>query len=495
MLSSADGWAEIVMVRRLLPAVLCACLAGPALVLSAERPSSASVNQLVRDLGSPRYAVRQRARQALDHLGPAALPALRQASQDGDPEIRRQARALVAAITRKAEMDRLLAATPVRLVCRDMPVTAAVTELAKMSGYVIEIQGDKTQPAGRKITLDTGPTTFWQALDQLCRKAGLTERGLILAADKQVVHHEGVPANESNPNFRLVLVDRRPPELPTNYFKGIRVRALPATTPLSGLAKSDPNERFVVLEASLEPRFRLDKIIDLRLDRVTDQRDVRVRATPMFLPTGESDSPQTGYAYPVVVPYPFTLQNGMVEGNFRRCLVRARALRRFNVLQGTLIVEVHKRSEPVITVAHILKASGKSFSTPQGESLQVVSADRQTDGQVVLRLDTTSPLGNAIAGIQIANGVIRIRRGPNGPWERAGIDPANLHLLDAGGRKFQGAQVSAQGTSFAGRAITQQWSLTYRPEKGQGAPARLVYIGVLPVVVDVPFTLRNVPLP
>ena len=56
-----------------------------------------------------------------------------------------------------------------------MTVLDAVNELSKQSGYPIQIDGDRTQLAQRKITLETGETTFWQAFDLLCQKGGLTD--------------------------------------------------------------------------------------------------------------------------------------------------------------------------------------------------------------------------------------------------------------------------------------------------------------------------------
>jgi hypothetical protein len=62
-----------------------------------------------------------------------------------------------------------------RLEFKDTPVTEAVKQLVIKSGYRIVIQGDSRKLAERKVTLDTGETTFWQAFDQLCQKAGLVQ--------------------------------------------------------------------------------------------------------------------------------------------------------------------------------------------------------------------------------------------------------------------------------------------------------------------------------
>src|SRR5439155_1175321 len=48
---------------------------------------------------------------------------------------------------------------------------------ARKAGFQIQIEGDQTKLAARKITIDTGEVPFWQAVDQFCLKAGLVERG------------------------------------------------------------------------------------------------------------------------------------------------------------------------------------------------------------------------------------------------------------------------------------------------------------------------------
>src|SRR5207249_2040254 len=43
------------------------------------------------------------------------------------------------------------------------------------SGYAIVIEGDRVPLAKRMVTLETGEVTFWEAFDQLCRAANLSE--------------------------------------------------------------------------------------------------------------------------------------------------------------------------------------------------------------------------------------------------------------------------------------------------------------------------------
>src|SRR5262245_10081299 len=139
------------------------------------------IARLVKQLGSTRFAERDRAKRELEALGTAALNALRQAAQSKDLETSRRAGELVKKMEEKIDLASLLAPKRVRLNLKDKSVIDAVADLARQSGYSIEVQGDRTALANRKITLDTGDTSFWEALDQLCRKAGLVESTLSYA--------------------------------------------------------------------------------------------------------------------------------------------------------------------------------------------------------------------------------------------------------------------------------------------------------------------------
>ncbi|MCI0463458.1 MAG: hypothetical protein L0Z62_41500 [Gemmataceae bacterium] len=164
--------------------VLFALLLGLGLGLSAlshqnvNAGDSERITKLVSQLGSSKFTERDKAKRELEALGEAALPALRKAVQSGDLETSRRAGELVKRLEQKITLDNLLAPKKLRLNVKDVPVPEAVAQLAKLSGYRIELMGDRAAMANRKVTLDTGETTFWQALDQLCDKAGLVETAI-----------------------------------------------------------------------------------------------------------------------------------------------------------------------------------------------------------------------------------------------------------------------------------------------------------------------------
>src|SRR5207248_2605294 len=146
----------------------------------------------------------------------------------------------------------------------------AVAELARQSGYNIQVLGDRAALASRKITLDTGETTFWQAFDQLCEKGGLVENSNFnpngggpyvqpglpgqpvpppppqQLRPAQPVQVQPVPLPAPNgpvmrPGVRvrpivgqLNLTDGKRPNWPTSYSGAIRVRAVPSLPQVQG---------------------------------------------------------------------------------------------------------------------------------------------------------------------------------------------------------------------------------------------------------------------
>src|SRR5262245_42355675 len=149
-------------------------LAGPAALPRAADPAP-TPTQLVELLGSSEFSERQDAARSLDALGEKAVEALKAGLTSTDMEVRRRSQELLEKIQGRVESARSVAAKKVQLSYKDKPVTEAVSDFSSKSGIPIELTGDTSKLNGRKITLDTGSVTFWEALDQFCDKAGLQE--------------------------------------------------------------------------------------------------------------------------------------------------------------------------------------------------------------------------------------------------------------------------------------------------------------------------------
>lgn len=134
------------------------------------------IADLVKQLGSSKFAEREKAKKELEAIGNPALEALRKATKDENLETVKRAQELLRKIEDRMLTADLLNPKKIRINVKDQPAMDVVAELSRLSGYQIQVIGDRAAIAEKKITLDTGDVTFWEALDQVCAKGGLSEQ-------------------------------------------------------------------------------------------------------------------------------------------------------------------------------------------------------------------------------------------------------------------------------------------------------------------------------
>lgn len=512
-------------------------VAGLALVLSQkearaeEKAKAEKIARLIGQLGSEQFEERDQATKALDALGPAALKALQEAARDSDAEIRRRAEGLVQAINRRVETARLLEAKRVRLVFKDTPLPDAVQSIARQTGFKIQLEGDRTQLASRKITLDTGETSFWEALDQFCRQASLRERPVDVYAEynpyvegkaRRIMIIDDARYSSQNQDGRLILMDGKPQTLPTTYQAGaLRIRALQpenADTKEAGNKDSRPVKTFVdpnsmngfsgpgqivyeradrevafTLDVASEPKMQWISAVDLRIEKAVDDK-------------GQTLTQSRPYSAETVVnPYVYAnMDLGGYLGDYRARNAQHLPVRLafapktaptvLKELKGVVFAQVRTPPEPLMTVDNILKAAGQTFPGTDGGSLKVIEAKREDSGKVKLLVqidappvDPTLPNGNGIRFLVINRGPI------SQPLPPALAD--QLLLLDANGDKVTLMPADSVMESAGNGNGSIQYRLTYQPNKAQGEPVKFVYSARRTVVLEVPFTLKDVPLP
>src|SRR5262245_8288024 len=133
------------------------------------------IAKLVKQLGSDNFEEREKASKDLEAIGAPALDALHDAIKNGESEYKTRAAAIIKKVVTKGTNEKLLAPTKVKLTFKDTPLADAIAEFNKKSGYTIQLHDPEKKLADRKVTLDTGEVTFWEAFDKFCEKAGLTE--------------------------------------------------------------------------------------------------------------------------------------------------------------------------------------------------------------------------------------------------------------------------------------------------------------------------------
>ncbi|MCE9562984.1 MAG: STN domain-containing protein, partial [Planctomycetes bacterium] len=126
------------------------------------------IAQMLVDLGSDDYRTREKAGRDLAALGEKALPGMKSTLLSTDnPEVQRRLIVLV----RKMEVERLVSPKRVTMSVKQKTVKDTLDELAKMTGYKIEFNGNMGN-GEPKHDFEFENTPFWVAIDKVAAAAG-----------------------------------------------------------------------------------------------------------------------------------------------------------------------------------------------------------------------------------------------------------------------------------------------------------------------------------
>ncbi|HEV3260545.1 MAG TPA: hypothetical protein VG013_27060 [Gemmataceae bacterium] len=466
------------------------------------KPRSEDIHRLVSHLGSGRFSVRQAATRELDALGAAALDALHQAASDPDAEVRRRAVDLAAHIERRIETAQVLTPTRLRFVCKDKPVADAVAEFSRKTGFAVQIDpAARTRLGDRRVTLDTGDTTFWDAFEKLCDRAGLVEAAPKTIPQRVTEYDQrlrGALELDYGSSVRTVsgpvmLEAGKPERLPTFHAGAARIKVLSPRIPLLGHTR-DEGESLFGLEVDHEPQLRWQGVVGLRILKAIDEHGLRLSQPNIYV--GERTVPQDEviklvvmserlYAAPVVAR-----DARQVPVRLRLPGDRSKALRQ---LSGIVSAEVVTPPMPLITIPDVLKAAGRIFKDPDGHAIKVIGARRLAKDTLRLRvrLDTTNQHSAGMPG-----GIFIVRGGiVDADLPQPAGGPVGVALHEATGRALRLVKVQGQNVLPNPAGSSQEWTLIYRLPRNRAEGVKLVYTGPRTLVIDVPFTLRDVPLP
>jgi hypothetical protein len=474
--------------------------------------------RFVAQLGSDRYDDRETACKELDALGAAALEPLRAALGSRDEETRRRAIHVFERIQLRVETARLTKPKMVRLVYTDVPVPQAVQDMARKTGFQIQIEGDQTKLASRKITIDTGEVPFWQAVDQFCLKAGLVERGAAAMPENdpelnnmrmermrmrmwmiQQQEYGGV-----KPELPVVFLDGKPQSMPTYYAGALRMRLLPkaaggAPGATTGAPLNKPEgESLLTVEVTPEPKMGWQNVLSLRVERMIDEKGNELKAPLPYLrdPYEFDDNEWEMRAWRGYNP------GGQQQSNLAKQvplrLQNVKDVKKLKEIHGYVAAEVLTPMQPLMSMEDILNAAGKTVEGESGGSIKVMEVKREEKGQVVIHVVVEKPTINS-SGMDfnaMAMGRVRVWRGGFTPQPENEVDSLGrtLSLVDEKGQAFKLSAVQSKVVDPEVGA-TMEYTLTFQPPAGAPKPVKLTYIGQRLTTIDVPFVLKDVPLP
>ena len=481
------------------------------------KADAAVVAKLLAQLGSERYQDREEAFKELDALGPTALEALRTAVTSRDEETRRRAVELVLLIEKRRECAQLTQPKMVHLAFTDTPVTQAVQDLARKTGFQIQIEGDQTKLANRKITLDTGEVPFWQAVDEFCQKAGLVERGsgaVVGNADVEMngrrmgrfgkrVIYDGMYGGPQ-PEMGLVFLDGKPSAMPTYYGGALRVRLLPRAAPAANAPQNDTEAgTLLTIEVSPEPKMGLQSILSVRIDSVVDEKGNELKTPLPYINAsqggGDFDVMMGGMGGAMAWNTAYPDGMGQNNGLSKQAPIRLRCegVKKLKEIHGHIAAEILTPMQPLMTMEDILNASNKTVAGKDGGSLKVSQVEREekgNKGQVTLQVVVERPpLPQAEAR------AARMRMMWGGPMPvQDQLNDVNtvgrtLSLVDEKGQAFKLVAVETKALDNEPGG-TVEYRLTFQPPAAAARPAKLVYLGQREATIDVPFVLKDVPI-
>jgi hypothetical protein len=484
---------------RLLPAVTALLLAATASAAAEPGPADADrIAALVAQLGSDSYAEREAATKALEATGAAALAELRNASGSRDPEVARRAAALVRIIEKRLDTAKLLEPQKLRLRYKDTPLVEALADFAQRTGLGIKLHFDHRKVEGRKITLDTGAVTFWEALAQLCEKGGLAEApppawtsfpDTITLAGPTVVsvgRNFGISRTdvlravprEKPAELDIMLGDIKSGPPPTSYAGAVRVRvALPNTASVN--YKKPEGEVVFALEAASDGRLQWQKAVGLRLEKALDEDG---RALAVLPGSGRPIDPAL---------------EDLGDPLARLVAVRLKQAgekppKGLRELTGTIVGQVRLPQEAVVTIDNVLKAAGRSAQGKHGGAVKVLSVAREADGGVRMKVQVQAVSRGVAEGPTNPLNVPIIVNGRRIEPDEDLLNSLNFALLDEKGKPFRTDRAVSSGVR-AGAA--HEYELTYEPGPGQAEAAKFVYSDRRTVLIDVPFAFEDVALP
>jgi hypothetical protein len=477
--------------------------ASPSTSVAAEQ-----ITHLIHQLGSVSFKEREAATQALDAIGGPALDALQDAALSNDPEVGRRAQSLARAIRKRIETAQFLYPLPLRLVYNDAPVARAVEDLAKRTKFPIEMVGS-ARLASRRITLDTGETTFWQAFEQFCQKAGLVEKSVAPDTDVQVrsllLEAAGrqralqiVDAPSNSLGFgrtwdgRLTLTDGKQPSCPTDHAGAVRIRALPS----SGAKQTSAEPILFFVEITPQPNLSWHNILDVRIERALDEDGKDIASS---LETRNDWSQGASTSSGVVL---WDAQNGQSLTAPRDIPVRLKSgIKPLGVLKevkGVFAAQVQTPPQTILAMDNILKSRGRTVVGDDGESLKLSALQRQPNGDVYAQVELTdASTANVVwamrRGVLAPNGGRGPGRGRRGSGTVDNSPQTTLVLQDAHGHSFPLAHQTEDPVVNA-NILSRQISCTYNSRADLGEPSKLVYTGRRTIIIEVPFSLKDVPL-
>ena len=488
---------------------------GLVLGLMARAPAGESPDVLVRQLAHPRYAEREKATRLLIEAGEPALPSLRSSLDSPDEESRQRAAAIIARIETNIRSTQLLIPPRLRIKITDKPISEAIKEVNQLARTNLSISENPGIDATRKISVDTGDLPYWEAMDAFLKAAGLSED---LRSPAPAINLNG--KSGINPQRRVIInggaaimydepaVVVSTPRLaattgllPADSSRAIRIKSVPAdhagnkADPISGQVR-------VQLQVNSAPGLTIRELtgIDIRRAKAADGRSLELSRTTHSPEVGaqvmlgggmvqqqviiEDGTGSVAPLNPSQVLIPVTVKSGGLK------------IRELEELSGVLTARVMSPKDTLFTIDRVKEAGGRQFSPGEGMRVTFREATTRLTSTAVVRLtmeidQTAQHLRFNVPFKGRNRAFIQIQRNfPEGDIS----PPPDFYLVTPDGEMSKALSVTASNPEALNDGSRYDLEILFdKPEKWAGVA--LVAKGRRMVTVNMPFTLKGVPMP
>ena len=474
-------------------------------------PDPTEAARLVEKLGSDDFAEREAATKRLEELGTVAIEELRIALKSENAETVRRAQDLLRRAERRLANDKALAPTLVELDAKDQPLDAVLGELSKQAKCDVVIGGLKPEElAAKKITVSTGgKVPFWAAVLNVCEAADTQIAGVAGFYAPGSIPTPPTSANlrrATNVNTAVILEARDKPRRPASVYGAVLVEAVafPKVAAPAGQAAA-------LLQAWPEPRLQWEATTAVKVLKATDTKGAKLAMESTVTgETGELIATEGGRINRggmVMVRNPdgtasfvkdtgaaFQL-SGVFKPNARQVLLRLTADKlneTVNELETTIFARVRSQTEALCTLNGFEPNKTFSKTGASGVELTVTLGKDERD--------------QAIANVQITYDPKTVQpagAGDDLPGVRGGGTAGlgnhsvyGVRITDADGKPYiLGLSSGANSFDPTGKRVVMSLKLELHTNKGgHGPPVAVTLWGTYSRHVEVPVTLKQVPL-
>jgi hypothetical protein len=413
-------------------------------------PKDTALDALVEQLGHLEYVKRDQALRELQARGAVAIPALRRAQNHPDIQVRLTVRDLLPAI----EMAELMAPRRVTLSVRNQTLAEIFAEVSRQTGMKVEVPGSSRL----LYSFDFKSLTFWEAVDQISRSAGLViQPGH--GSDRLILLREDA--------FAPYVVHQGPFRFSATSLQQTRNLDLSRLNLSKGPGRNyDPLAFSFTIH--VEPRLQILSVGEIRLEAAYDNE-----SNSMLIPEQSDDTDLIplrvvrrgsggGYSSRSA-----SYQAGLT---LQRPSVKATSIK---VLRGTLPIHLLTQQKPVVLTDKIKESKGKKIKV-DSTHFEILDVKEQHNGQILVRLLIKEEGKESDTSVM------------NSMYQR-------LQLFDAKDNAF--LLYGTQWTSSDANSV--ELALTFGPPNNgvSDGPARLQFMSWKTVTHLLRFEFKDLPLP